>query len=146
MKPNLAHGPMMPMLVPGLQGQDEIIFQFCKSKGWPHAQHVGTVTPYQAWLALKKLGREDYDVTKVLLQILQSASSLASHPVRMRECAMFIPMSRCEPTGKQQLQGCWSFPACAMHMQLEGLQCCSACEGRLALLPHLSWSMHAGQG
>ena len=40
--------------------------QFCDSKGWPHAKHVGTVTPYQAWLALKKLGRDDYDVTKVL--------------------------------------------------------------------------------
>ena len=67
------------MPLPGLPGQDELIFKFRGGKGWPHAQHVGTVTPYQAWLAVKKLGREDYDVTKVLLVLLESASNLCSH-------------------------------------------------------------------
>lgn len=62
--------------LPGLQGQDELLFQFCKSKGWPHARHVGTITPYQAWLALKKMGRDDYDVTKVLPLVLKSVICL----------------------------------------------------------------------
>ena len=66
----------MRVLLPGVQGQDEVLFQFCDSKGWPHAKLVGTVPPYQAWLALKKLGRDDYDVTKVLRVALQSASGL----------------------------------------------------------------------
>ena len=63
---------MLRVLLPGVQGQDEVLFQFGDSKGWHHAKHVGTVTPYQAWLALKKLGRDDYDVTKVLGSPLSS--------------------------------------------------------------------------
>ena len=64
---------MIFIILPGLQGQDEVLFQFCDRQGWRHAEHVGTITPYQAWLALKKLGREDYDVTKVRIMVMRGA-------------------------------------------------------------------------
>ena len=64
-----------------------MLFQFCNSKGWCHAEHVGTITPYQAWLALKKLGREDYDVTKVMLMVLQSAPAECLRPMDAVPCA-----------------------------------------------------------
>ncbi len=69
--------------MPELRGTDDVLFQFKgKGKGWRHAELVGTVTPHQAWLALKKLARDDFDVTKVMPDMPQSLCCIPALPPR----------------------------------------------------------------
>ena len=51
-----------------LRGGEELLFQFGEEEdgtAWRHAEHVGTVSVLQQWIAFKKLLRDDYDVSKV---------------------------------------------------------------------------------
>ena len=53
------------LLLPGLQNEDELLFQFGKKTGWPLAEQLGTITPHQVWVASSKTERADYDAAKV---------------------------------------------------------------------------------